>query len=219
MAWPHGGGRGIAKVPLALLGPVVEHREGAGDHPPPMVTPLSLSPPVDNIGEKSGNTRGLHWPGLRLRADHGGSDQRRSALLPPEHGRVVAVGTGEGVVPALEHVPEGSLDAVVTTFVLCRVDDPGAALALIRRAMTSEGVLLFTEHTGATGWRRRLQQAATPVWQRLAPGCHLDRDVPAAIRAAGLAITDIHRFPLPWARALLVKGVQGTARPRPVTAP
>ncbi|MDQ3575184.1 MAG: methyltransferase domain-containing protein [Actinomycetota bacterium] len=203
----------------------MEPPEGAGDQPPPMVTllsavaPLSLSPPVDKLGENSGNTRGLHWPDVGSGAEGGGSGQRRGGLLPPEQGRVLSVGAGRDVASALEHVPEGSLDAVVTTFALCRVDDLDAALALVLRAMTPAGVLLFTEHTGATGWRRRLQQAATPLWQRLAPGCHLDRDVPAAIRAAGLTITDIHRFPLPWARPLLVKGVHGAARPRPLVGP
>jgi len=114
----------------------------------------------------------------------------------------------------LNNVEEGSLDVVVSVFALCRVADIGNALALVRQALAPGGVLVFLEHAGAPGWRRRLQRATTPLWRRLAPGCHLDRDVPAAIRAAGLVITDIERFRLPWGRPLQVKGVQGKARDR-----
>jgi SAM-dependent methyltransferase len=163
---------------------------------------LSLSPPVDKIGEKSGTTRRLHW-------SHHGLLRERPLVNRPQ-GRVLELATEAD----LAGVEEGSLDTVVSVFALCRIGDVGATLDLVRRAMAPGGVLLFLEHAGATGRRQRLQHVATPLWQRLAPGCHLDRDVPAAIRAAGLAITDIERFPLPWARPLMVKGVRGAARRR-----
>lgn len=131
-----------------------------------------------------------------------------------EGGRVLEVGPGAEDLSEVAGVAEGSVDAVVSMFALCRVGDVDAALGLVRRALAPEGVLCFLEHAAGPGRARRLQKAATPLWQRLAPHCHLDRDVPAAIRSAGLVITDIERFPLPWGRVLRVKGVQGTARPR-----
>ncbi len=120
---------------------------------------------------------------------------------------------GEADLAAAE---AGSVDTVVSTFALCRVTDLPGTLASVRRVLAPEGVLVFLEHVGATGWRQRLQRGLTPAWQRLAPGCHLDRDVPAAIRAAGMAITEIERFPLslPWGGPLTVRGVRGAARPR-----
>jgi len=175
---------------------------------------LPLSTLVENLGEKSGITVDVHssrqlpldphrrWhrsPARGLEA----SRAARSRVLEIEPG-------GEAV---LEAVGAASVDTVVSTFVLCRVADVQRTLAGVRRALAPDGVLLFLEHAGATGRRQSLQRMLTPAWQRLAPGCHLDRDVPAAIRAAGMAITDIERFALPWARPLMVKGVRGAARP------
>ncbi len=113
-------------------------------------------------------------------------------------------------------LPDGSFDTVVCTLVLCTVTDPEAALQRIRRLLAPGGVLLFLEHVRARGWRGHLQRAVTPAWQRVAGGCHLDRDVPAAIRASGLVVTDMERFRLPWV-GRLVPAVQGRAQAR--TAP
>lgn len=111
---------------------------------------------------------------------------------------------------------EESFDTVVCTLVLCTVADPPVALERVRRLLRPRGVLLFLEHVRAPGWHRHLQRAVAPAWRRMSGGCHLNRDIPAAIRASGLVITDIDRFCLPWA-GRLVPAVQGAARPR--TAP
>ncbi len=111
---------------------------------------------------------------------------------------------------------EESFDTVVCTLVLCTVADPPAALERVRRLLSPRGVLLFLEHVQAVSWHRHLQRAMAPAWRRMSGGCHLDRDIPAAIRGSGLVITDIDRFCLPWA-GRLVPAVQGAARPR--TAP
>ncbi len=132
--------------------------------------------------------------------------------MEASEGRVLAMAPEGGA--DLDAAEAGSVDTVVSTFALCRVADLQGTLTRVRRALAPEGVLLFLEHVGAPGWRQGFQRAVTPAWQRLAPGCHLDRDVPAAIRAAGMAITDIERFPLPWGGPLMVKGVRGAARLR-----
>lgn len=197
---------------------VVRSMRQAG--PLPQTAPLPLSPLVDNVGEKSGNTVAVRWTQwshveLGRRWRRAPSHELQGAEVTgdvPIGGRVLQI-TPEGG-PDLDAVEDGSMDTVASTFVLCRVADLHATLARIRRALAPEGVFLFLEHAGATGWRQSVQRAVTPAWQRLAPGCHLDRDIPAAIRAAGMAITDIQRFPLPWAGPLMVKGVRGTARRR-----
>ncbi len=101
-------------------------------------------------------------------------------------------------------LPDASFDTVVTTLVLCSVDDQGRALAEIHRLLKPGGRFLFLEHVRAPGWAGRLQVVATPAWSRLAAGCHLDRSTLDAIRAASLAITDCDRWGVPE---------QGTARP------
>jgi ubiquinone/menaquinone biosynthesis C-methylase UbiE len=79
-----------------------------------------------------------------------------------------------------------SFDCVVCTYTLCTIPDPLAALREIRRVLRPGGRLLFAEHGVAPDadvvkWQRRLE----PLWSRVAGGCHLTRDVPALLEAAG----------------------------------
>lgn len=115
-------------------------------------------------------------------------------------------------------LPAASFDTVVCTFVLCSVADLDVAVRRVRSLLAPGGQLLFLEHVRAPGWRHRLQRAATPAWRRLAGGCHLGRDVPGAVRAAGLVITDIDRFRLPWGGPLLASAAMARARERPAAA-
>ena len=79
-----------------------------------------------------------------------------------------------------------NFDCVVTTFTLCSVQDPEAALAEVRRVLKPGGRLLFVEHgrapdPSAAHWQDRIE----PLWKRVAGGCHLTRPVTQAISAAG----------------------------------
>lgn len=112
----------------------------------------------------------------------------------------------------------GSFDTVVSTLVLCSVADPAAELSRIAALLAPDGQLLFIEHIRGRGLRARAQRAAAPLWRRLAAGCHLDRDTPAALRAAGFVINDIERFRLARSGPLLAPAVQGVAWPRATAA-
>ena len=109
-------------------------------------------------------------------------------------------------------LPGASFDTVVSTLVLCSVDDQAKVLGEVRRLLRPDGRLLFLEHVRAPGLWGALQAAATPVWRRLAGGCRLDRRTLQAIRNAGLAVTDCHRS------GVLVRGVARPAR-TPVAVP
>ena len=214
-----------ARVELAVLGAVVVPARRARPvetEPSPAVvaplaavTPLPLSPPVDNAGENSGNTGDWAIPDREVHLRWRPPDGRRPPGPAGKPGAVELGPEGQGVSDA----EPASLRAVASTFALCRAADVEATLALVVRSLAPGGTFHFLEHAATPGWARRLQQLGTPLWQRLAAGCHLDRDAPAAIRAAGLVITDIERFPLAWGRALGVRGVRGTARLRPEGIP
>lgn len=94
--------------------------------------------------------------------------------------------------------PDASYDAALTTFTLCTVPDPAAALAEVRRVLRPGGALHLLEHGLAPDdrvarWQRRLD----PVQRTVCGGCHLSRDVPALVEAAGLVVEELTEVGLP----------------------
>jgi SAM-dependent methyltransferase len=84
-------------------------------------------------------------------------------------------------------LPDGCVDAVVATVVLCSVTDPAAVLGEIRRVLRPGGAFTFFEHVVAPpgSLRRRAQHAVGPLTRRFDHGCDPTRDTGAAIAAAG----------------------------------
>jgi len=122
----------------------------------------------------------------------------------------------EFVEGSAESVPleDTSVDTVVTTWTLCSIPDAQRALREMRRVLKPGGRLLFVEHGLAPDpnvrwWQDRL----TPVWKRLAGGCHLNRAIGALIENAGYQIerleTGYMRGPKP-----MTFMHEGSARPR-----
>ena len=86
---------------------------------------------------------------------------------------------------------DATFDCALATLVFCSVRDPARSLTEIRRVLRPGGTLLLLEHVRNThnGLMAGVQTALTPAQRRLAGNCHLNRDTPAAVRAAGFAIT------------------------------
>jgi SAM-dependent methyltransferase len=103
----------------------------------------------------------------------------------------------EGDADALP-AEDGSMDAVVTSLVLCSVPSPARALAEVRRVLRPGGRLLFWEHVRGDGGLARAQQVLdATVWPLLAGGCHTGRDTVAAVEEADFAIERLERFDFP----------------------
>lgn len=90
-------------------------------------------------------------------------------------------------------LPDASVDAVMTSWVLCTVADPAAVLAEVRRILRPGGRLAFVEHVGASHGTavRRVQELAHRPWKWFFEGCHTTRDTQSAILAAGFAQVDV----------------------------
>mmetsp|Transcript_4293 Transcript_4293/g.16801 ORF Transcript_4293/g.16801 Transcript_4293/m.16801 type:complete len:244 (-) Transcript_4293:1359-2090(-) len=81
----------------------------------------------------------------------------------------------DGVAEALPFAAE-SLDAAVTSLVLCTVPDPERAVSELWRVLKPGGTYIFVEHIRADGGLMlKEQELLDPLQQALAGGCHLTR--------------------------------------------
>lgn len=109
---------------------------------------------------------------------------------------------------------DASADCVVSTFTLCTIPDPAAALAEVRRVLRPGGTFHVLEHGLADDHRvQRWQRRAEPVQRRLAGGCHLTRHVPTMLADAGFEWSELHRWTAgrPKALATLTRTVATVA--------
>lgn len=118
-------------------------------------------------------------------AEGGGDDLEYHAIEPDPHMRRRAVRNArKGEVPVdlrdarAESLPypDDAFDAVVSSLVFCTVQDAEAALSEVARVLKPGGEFRFLEHVRADGWRGAGQDALTPLWERVAAGCHLNRN-------------------------------------------
>ncbi len=108
---------------------------------------------------------------------------------------------------------DASFDTVVSTFVLCTVPDPDAALTELRRVMRPGGALLLIEHVraadpGLARWQDRLEGP----WRWFAHGCHCNRDTAEALDRSPFTVERLERGRVPKASPLVRPMISGRAR-------
>ena len=144
--------------------------------------------------------------------------------LPPEVTRLLAVGPADGRSLAADRIAastatvefvgldgqsiavgDEAVDHVLVTWTLCTIPDVDQALREMRRVLRPGGSLHFVEHGRSLhGAAARRQDRITPVWRRIAGGCHLNRSIPELITGAG--------FDLQTCRSYRDRGPEWAAR-------
>jgi SAM-dependent methyltransferase len=82
--------------------------------------------------------------------------------------------------------PDSCFDHVVSTLVLCTVEDPAAAVAELLRVLRPAGDLLLLEHVRGNGAQARWQDRLHQPWKLLGYGCYCNRDTASTLALAGL---------------------------------
>lgn len=90
---------------------------------------------------------------------------------------------------------DASVDVIISTLVLCTVDDVDAVLAEVRRVLRPGGRFLCIEHVAAppSTWVGSIQRAVFTPWRWFFEGCHTHRDLEVSIRASGFDQIDVNR--------------------------
>lgn len=159
--------------------------------------------------------RGSRWIGIEpddALHDYLEDEARHCDLLP------TLIDGGAEVMP----VDDGSADAVVSTLVLCSVQDPARVLQEVIRVLRPGGSFYFIEHIAARkdSWRRLAQKIAMPVWRIVSDGCHVDRQTNRLLESAGFASLTLDRVMLGRfiADPHIIGRAQKSARPAPVAS-
>ena len=106
---------------------------------------------------------------------------------------------------------DASFDTVVSTLVLCGVDDQPRVLRELRRVLRPGGRLIFMEHVRSHDPRvAKMQDRMNPV-NRFFVCCDCNRPTLDTIRSTGFEVTELEQTELPKAPPFVRPLIVGTA--------
>lgn len=140
---------------------------------------------------------GLRWVGVEPNPFMHGylREALRRRGIPPERYRIDP-GDPRGIrLPAAD----ASVDAVISTHVLCSVPDQGQVMQEILRVLKPGGQFVFIEHVAAPRGTalRAFQNFIQPLWTWVGEGCRPNRETWEAISGAGFARVEMDHFVYP----------------------
>jgi SAM-dependent methyltransferase len=99
-------------------------------------------------------------------------------------------------------LPDERFDCALSTMTLCTIPDAVGAVKELHRVLKPGGAFHFAEHGHAPDVKvARTQDRFDGLEQRIAGGCHLNRDITAIITAGGFRIDDLDNFYLSGPKA------------------
>ena len=114
---------------------------------------------------------------------------------------------------------DGTFDTVVSTLVLCGVDDQPRAIREIRRVLRPGGRFLFLEHVRANDPSLAKRQDKMNRINRAVVCCDCNRPTLDTIEAAGFDVTELQHSELPKAPSFARPALIGTALAPTAPAP
>jgi ubiquinone/menaquinone biosynthesis C-methylase UbiE len=90
---------------------------------------------------------------------------------------------------------DAAFDAALSTYTLCTIPDPVAALREVARVLKPGGALHFAEHGLAPDEKvQRFQYRIEPLNKLVLGGCHVTRSVPGMLDEAGFTVTALEQY-------------------------
>jgi ubiquinone/menaquinone biosynthesis C-methylase UbiE len=100
-----------------------------------------------------------------------------------------------GLDSARLDLPDERFDAALSTMTLCTIPDVVGALRELHRVLKPGAPFHFAEHGHSPDAKvARMQDRCNGFQQRVAGGCHLNREIPALVREGGFAIEELENF-------------------------
>jgi len=133
---------------------------------------------------------GIEWIGIEP------NDAFAKSLLLKAHERNISATLLQGNASHIP-LPDNTADSVISTLVLCSVQDPTSAVAEMKRILKSGGKLYFIEHVAARkGTLTQMgQHIVNPLNRFLFDGCNCNRETWSYFEHGGFSNLELsHRF-------------------------
>jgi SAM-dependent methyltransferase len=172
----------------------------------------SLPPTVVEIGPGTGANLRYYRPGSRLVAIEPNRHMHAPLRKAAQRYGIELELRDEGADAI--GLPDASVDAVVSTLVLCTVPDPAATLREVRRILRPGGRFVFLEHVRAGQGHpvlRMVQRSVARPWRWFFEGCDVLRDTEATLARTGWAHLEVHRYHVPTLFLPINTQIAGTA--------